>query len=471
MKPTILQEIFETKKRRVAQRRENIELPDLIANAYERRAAAEKHRLLTALSCKDVNIIAEIKRASPSKGLIKDNVDPAATARTYKRAGAKAISVLTEEDYFKGSMDDLRSVRGAVDLPILRKDFIFDEFQIYEAAAAGADAILLIVAMLDDETLASLRYVAEDRLGMDALIEVHDLAELERARQIGARLIGVNNRDLKTFDVSLDVSRDLIGSAPAGAVMVAESGLKSREDIMDLKNRGFNGFLIGETLMRSPDPEQTLNDLVRTTKVKICGITNLQDALFASGAGADALGFNFYEKSPRYISPGKAADIAKQLPRNTLRVGVFVNEDLDKIISTVSTVGLDAIQLHGNEPPEFVQALRSRVPLRVIKVFRVSGDFNPENVLEYDMDTIFLDAYSAAEYGGTGEIFDWEIARRVRDLGPKIYLAGGLSPENVAGAIRAVRPYGVDACSCLEREKGLKDNIKVRAFIEAVKGV
>ena len=190
-----------------------------------------------------------------------------------------------------------------------------------------------------------------------------------------------------------------------------------------------------------------------------------------SKAGADALGFNFYEKSSRYISPGKAADIVKQLPDSALRVGVFVNEDLDKIISTVSTVGLDAIQLHGNEPPEFVQALRSRVSQRVIKVFRVSGDFNPENVLEYDMDTIFLDAYSAAEYGGTGEIFDWEIARQVQELGPKIYLAGGLSPENVADAIRAVRPYGVDACSCLERSPGLKDNIKVQAFIEAAKGV
>lgn len=471
MKPTILQEIFEAKKLRVADRRANTVLPALIEAALQRRAPAGDHRLRTALSGKDINIIAEIKRASPSKGLIKDNVDAAATARIYEGAGAKAISVLTEEDYFKGSMDDLRSVRDAVGLPVLQKDFIFDEFQIYEAAAAGADAVLLIVAMLDDETLANLHEIAENRLGMDALVEVHNHEELERARRIGARLIGVNNRNLKTFDVSLDISRDLVRSAPAGAVMVAESGLKSRDDIMNLKNRGFKGFLIGETLMRSPDPGQTLNDLARTTKVKICGITNLEDALFAADHGADALGFNFYEKSPRYISPGKAADIVKHLPHGTLRVGVFVNEDPDKIISTVSTVGLDAIQLHGNEPPEFVRALRGRVSQRVIKVFRVSGDFSAENVLEYDMDTIFLDAYSAAEYGGTGEIFDWEIARRVGELGPKIYLAGGLSPENVAGAIRSVLPYGVDACSCLEREKGLKDNIKVKAFIEAAKGI
>jgi indole-3-glycerol phosphate synthase/phosphoribosylanthranilate isomerase/anthranilate synthase/indole-3-glycerol phosphate synthase/phosphoribosylanthranilate isomerase len=471
MKPTILREIFETKKRRVAGRRENIALPDLMAIAHERRASAESHRLRKVLRGPNINIIAEIKRASPSKGMISEDVDAAATARIYEGAGATAISVLTEEDYFKGSMDDLRSVRAAVSLPLLQKDFIFDEFQIYEAAAAGADAVLLIVAMLDDETLLDLYETAEDRLGMDALVEVHDHEELERARRIGARLIGVNNRNLKTFDVSLDISRDLIDLAPAGAVMVAESGLKSREDIMDLKNRGFNGFLIGEALMRSPDPERTLKDLARTTKVKICGITNLEDALFAVDAGADTLGFNFYEKSPRYIPAGKAADIVKQLPHSTLRVGVFVDEDMDKIISTVATVGLDAIQLHGNETPEFVRTLGSRVSQRVIKVFRVSRDFHPENVMEYDMDTIFLDAYSAAEYGGTGEVFDWEIARQVQELGPKIYLAGGLSPENVAGAIRSVVPYGVDACSCLESAPGLKDNIKVKAFIEAAKGV
>jgi indole-3-glycerol phosphate synthase/phosphoribosylanthranilate isomerase len=471
MELTKLQEIFDTKKLRVADRRANTVLPALIEAAFQRRGAAVDHHLREALNGNGINIIAEIKRASPSRGIIKDNVDPAAIARIYENGGAKAISVLTEEDHFNGSMDDLRAARDAVSLPVLQKDFIFDEFQIYEAAAAGADAVLLIVAMLDDETLANLHGIAEDRLGMDALVEVHDRLELERSLSLGARLIGVNNRNLKTFDVSLDISRDLARSAPAGAVMVAESGLKSREDIMELKNLGFNGFLIGETLMRSPDPEKTLKDLARTTKVKICGITNLEDALFAADHGADALGFNFYEKSPRYISPGKAADIAKHLPDSTLRVGVFVNEDLDKIISTVSTVGLDAIQLHGNEPPEFIQALRSRISQRVIKVFRVSRDFNPEIVLEYDMDTIFLDAYSAAEYGGTGEIFDWEIARRVQELGPKIYLAGGLSPENVADAIRAVRPYGVDACSCLEREHGLKDNIKVKAFIEAAKGV
>jgi indole-3-glycerol phosphate synthase len=262
MKPTILQEIFDAKKLRVADRRANTVLPALIEAALQRRGAADDHRLRQVLNGKGINIIAEIKRASPSRGIIKNNVDPAATARMYEGAGAAAISVLTEEDYFQGSMEDLLAVRDAVSLPVLQKDFIFDEFQVYQAAVAGADAVLLIVAMLDDEALANLHGIAEDRLSMDALVEVHDLAELERARRIGARLIGVNNRNLKTFDVSLDISRDLIGAAPAGAVMIAESGLKARGDILELKKLGFQGFLIGETLMRSENPENELRGML-----------------------------------------------------------------------------------------------------------------------------------------------------------------------------------------------------------------
>lgn len=262
MKPTILEEIFEKKKDRVQERKRLTDNAALRDKAFKVRENTVPFRLSDALRSPGINIIAEIKRASPSKGIIKDDADAGATARAYKRAGARAISVLTEEDFFKGSMDDLRVVRAAVDLPVLQKDFIFDDFQIYEAAAAGADAILLIVAMLDDETLGKLYRVTQDRLGMDALVEVHDLAELERTRKIGPRLIGVNNRNLKTFDVSLDASHRLIESAPDGAVMVSESGLKGREDILELKKLGFHGFLIGETLITADDPENELRGLL-----------------------------------------------------------------------------------------------------------------------------------------------------------------------------------------------------------------
>jgi indole-3-glycerol phosphate synthase len=168
---------------------------------------------------------------------------------------------LTEEDRFGGSLDDLRIARKSSNLPILRKDFIFDEFQIYEAAEAGADIILLIAAMLDNDHLQKLRQLAENDLGLDVLVEVHTLEELERAKKIGAQLIGVNNRDLHSFKVSLDVSRRLITHAPKNALMISESGISAKEEILELKSLGFTGFLIGETLMKSPHAAEELRKL------------------------------------------------------------------------------------------------------------------------------------------------------------------------------------------------------------------
>lgn len=202
------------------------------------------------------------------------------------------------------------------------------------------------------------------------------------------------------------------------------------------------------------------------TKVKICGITNLEDALLSAKFGADALGFNFYEKSPRHISPESAREIIDQLPDGVLKVGVFVNEGLDNIVEIAHKTKLNAIQLHGEESPEFTNELKAKTGLDMIKAFRVLKEFDVENTKKYDVDAILLDAYSPNEYGGTGETFDWEVAKRIE---AKLYLAGGLSPENVADAIRAVRPYAVDACSCLERSKGVKDRDKLERFIENAK--
>ena len=207
------------------------------------------------------------------------------------------------------------------------------------------------------------------------------------------------------------------------------------------------------------------------TKIKICGITNLKDALAAVQSGADALGFNFYRKSPRYISPGGAAEIIRDLPEGVARIGVFVNQDIQKIVEIAVKAGLDGIQLHGDESSEFISDLRNFTDLEIIKALRVSHTFSAGDVLKYAADAILLDTYSKAEYGGTGETFNWDIALKVKSLIPKLYLAGGLSPENAADAIRKVHPYAVDACSLLEREPGLKNNTTVRAFIKAVKGV
>jgi phosphoribosylanthranilate isomerase len=205
------------------------------------------------------------------------------------------------------------------------------------------------------------------------------------------------------------------------------------------------------------------------TKVKICGITNPEDALLAAKFGADALGFNFYAKSPRYIAPEKARAIIGQLPPEILKIGVFVNETAERICEIAEIAKLDAIQLHGEETPEFVREIKAKTNLEIIKAFRVSPEFKPEDVLRYETDAILLDAYSPQEHGGTGETFDWEIAGKVREIFPKTYLAGGLSAENIAAAIENVQPFAVDACSCLEIKKGFKDSQKLKDFIFAVK--
>lgn len=206
----------------------------------------------------------------------------------------------------------------------------------------------------------------------------------------------------------------------------------------------------------------------KMTKVKICGITNLEDALVSAKFGADALGFNFYEKSPRYIAPEKAAEIIKELPENVLKVGVFVNESLEKIAEIAKIAKLDAIQLHGEETPEFARELKQNTNLEIIKAFRVSPDFAPEDVLKYETDAILLDAYSPKEHGGTGETFDWEIAKKVQEIFPKMYLAGGLSQDNIDRAISRVLPFVVDSCSCLEIEKGKKDKTHLINFLSNI---
>jgi indole-3-glycerol phosphate synthase len=207
------------------------------------------------------NIIAEFKRASPSKGLINDSLSPVGAASSYSSGGAAAVSILTEQDHFHGSLGDLVSVRETVDIPLLRKDFIVDEYQLFESAAAGADAVLLIVAALETRQLGDLMGTALE-LGLDAVVEVHDRAEFAIAIDLGAKLIGVNNRDLRTFSISLDVSRDLIGELPAGVIMISESGIDSPEQIAELSELGFDAFLIGESLMRSADPEAALRTLI-----------------------------------------------------------------------------------------------------------------------------------------------------------------------------------------------------------------
>jgi len=258
----VLSEIIATKRERVAEAQSIVPLEQMRRLAIEARHSAKPHAFVAALRADGINIIAEFKRRSPSKGMISADANLVDIARAYEAGGAVAMSVLTEEDYFAGSLQDLREAKSAVRLPVLRKDFVFDEYQVYESAAAGADAILLIVAALNDQLLSKLRRLAEDELQMDTLVEVHTKDEMTRAAACGAKLIGVNNRDLRTFAVSLDTSLSLAREAPSEASLISESGLNSSADLQRLHKAGYRGFLIGETLMRADNPELALRDLL-----------------------------------------------------------------------------------------------------------------------------------------------------------------------------------------------------------------
>jgi indole-3-glycerol phosphate synthase len=258
-----LSKIIQAKRGRVETAKRELSSERVYEQAITRSRLSISHRFGDALSTSTgLNIIAEFKRRSPSRGNIKSDIEPSEIARSYQAGGARAISVLTEQDHFAGSLDDLRAVREAVSLPVLRKDFIIDEYQIYETAAAGADALLLIVSALSDEQLLAFRRLTEDELGLDALVEVHDEDELARAIAAGSHLIGVNNRDLRTFAVSLETSVRLAAAVPEGVTLVSESGLNSAADLRRLQALGFDAFLIGESLMRSADSVSALRALM-----------------------------------------------------------------------------------------------------------------------------------------------------------------------------------------------------------------
>ena len=262
MKDTFLETVLAKTRGRVGLAKECRRLSEIRSQAKAIRSGKMAHRFRSALLRKDrFNIIAEVKRASPSRGILNAEIDISSLARSYEFGGAAAVSVLTESEYFGGSLKDLMTVAEAVEIPVLRKDFIVDEYQIYEAAESGADAVLLIVAALTKIDLSSFLLITENELGMDAIVEVHTLAELEIAISAGATIIGVNNRDLGTLNVSLDVSRRLIGSSREGKIMVSESGLTCRSDVEELAGLGFDAFLVGEMLMRSNEIEKDLKIL------------------------------------------------------------------------------------------------------------------------------------------------------------------------------------------------------------------
>lgn len=444
-------------------------------------------------------LIAEVKRASPSKGLLAERFDPVAQARAYAAGGAAAISVLTEPDFFLGALDHLRAVRAAVDAPVLRKDFLLDPYQVYEARAAGADAVLLICALLDDDLLGTLLALTRS-LGMEALVEAHDAGEAQRAVTLGARVIGVNSRDLRTFTVDADVVRRLRPLVPADHLFVAESGISDELGVARARAFGADAALVGEALMRSETPDELARRLanapgggtaqffgaVKTPYVKICGLKTAEQVRAVVYQGADAFGLVF-AASRRQITPEAArqlVEVARSTlvpplsvgeevrEREPLAIGVFVNEPVERIATIAASVGLDAIQLSGDEPPDACVAVVEATGLPVLRALRLrSAD-----------DLPLLDAYALAgaivmldtpvsdgSYGGTGHTGDWRLAAEAARRWP-IILAGGLRPDNLAEALAMVTPRGVDVSSGVETD-GVKDIAKIAAFLRAARSV
>lgn len=259
--PTILARILARKREEIAERRRAVSDTDLLSLA-ERQSMPRGfiQSLRKRIAAGDPAIIAEIKKASPSKGVIRESFDPAAIARSYRAGGAACLSVLTDADFFQGHEDDLTMAREACDLPVIRKDFLIDGYQVNEARAIGADCILLIVAALDDAQLQDLHQQAES-LGMDVLVEVHDRHELERAMRLELSLIGINNRDLHTFETRLETTFDMLTEIPAGITVVTESGIHQRDDVACMRQQGVHGFLVGEAFMRQEVPGEALRQL------------------------------------------------------------------------------------------------------------------------------------------------------------------------------------------------------------------
>jgi indole-3-glycerol phosphate synthase / phosphoribosylanthranilate isomerase len=370
--------------------------------------------------------IAEFKRRSPSMGDIRPGASIDEVVPAYAANGASAISVLVDER-FDGTLDDLRAARAATDLPLLAKGFFSTNKHLRELREAGADAALLILRDLDDETTAALMRDAA-AFGLDTLVEAHDDEELRRAVALGAPVIGINARDLSTFAIDRDAQLELVARAPRDRVVIAESAIHTRAQGAAAELAGADAVLIGTSLMKADDPGRKLRDLVSRPLVKVCGLTREQDVEVAVHAGADLCGFILEPASPR------AADRVLPVPDTVLSVAVFVG--------ATEEAGADLVQLYPQEDGK-VRG-RDGVLLRGEEQVATVAD------LPWDED-------------------DPSHMDRARAVEGRLVLAGGLDAENVRQAIAATRPWAVDASSSLESSPGVKDHDKVRAFVAAAR--
>lgn len=457
----MLDEIVEAKRREVATRQRKRPMPTLWSG-LER----SDRSLYEALRAPRTGFILECKKASPSQGTIRHDFDPAAIARAYDGV-ADAISVLTDAPYFQGALEYLGVVRAQTRAPVLCKDFVVDPYQIVEARAHGADAVLLMLSVLDDGEWRRCFEVAGE-LGLDCLTEVHDAAELERALELGAPILGINNRDLSTLEVDLGTTPRLAGQIPADRVVVCESGVGAHEDVRRLRAHA-DAFLVGTALMRAGDVSAAARRLVYG-RFKVCGLTRPQDARAAWACGATMGGVILAEESPRRVSLDRARELVREAAGLDW-VGVFVNQPWGKVAQTARQLGLSAVQLHGEEDLAYCASLREALPggCAIWRAWRVRpGEPIPE-AGDLGADRVLLDAHVEGTRGGTGQTFDWG-ALQGHPARQEVVLGGGLKPENIEQA-RALGTWGLDVNSGVEVAPGIKSRRALERLSGALRGL
>ena len=421
-------------------------------DALRARAVPTRRSLSSVIARPGARFILEIKKASPSAGAIRAHADPAALARGY-RGVADALSVLTDRQFFGGSLDDLAAARREFDGPILAKDFFLDPRQVAEARIAGADAILVMLSLLDDAQARSMIEEAR-RLNMDTLVEVHDEGQMRRALGLGAPLIGINNRDLRDLSVDLATTERLAAMA-GGRTLVSESGIATRADVDRLAPH-VDGFLVGSALMRAGDPADAARGLV-FGRIKLCGLNRHED--FEAARAATHAGLIFVPESPRAVSFAQAMHLAPMHPRV---VGIFRNAPLDHVAKLATMLGLAAVQLHGNEGGPYVRGLARQLPpkceiWKAVTVARtVPERFDAADRLLFDTGQ-----------GGTGKTFDWGLVRNHPRLAGSL-IAGGIGPANIREAAR-LGAYALDVGSAVDERPGVKSPAKIAALFDALR--
>ena len=462
-----LDAILAAKRAELAHRKTAVSLEAVLARCEPSRRDFE-----AALRAGRPGFVLEIKFASPSAGVIRAGGDLGPVLASYGRH-ADAVSVLTDERFFGGSLARLAEARERLKQPLLCKDFILDPFQVAEARLYGADAILLILAAVDDATWRGCAGLAQ-RLGMAVLTEVHDEAEAGRATALGARIIGINNRDLRTLHVDLGTTPRVSPCIPADRLVVTESGIASRDEVRRLRPHA-DAVLVGSAIMGKTDLDGAVNRLIYGV-TKICGLTRAEDAVAARDAGATHGGLVFAANSPRRVTLEQA-----EVVRGGARlewVGVFVDQSPAEIAVAAARLELGAVQLHGRETPDGVARVRAAVP-REAEVWKAvqAPDRLPLRA-ETGADRVLLDGSRPAEptdsrrsmsapapLGGTGRRFDWALLADYPERA-EVILAGGLRAENAARAA-ALGTWALDVSSGVEATAGLKSAARLGAFFAA----